>query len=97
METQTAASIQRKVSASTKLSPLRLLLRAFFVVVVGRVEARAFKADADRLEDLPDWGATLDAFRQRVVGHPLQHVEDVPVLALVFVDWHLLPPRVGYG
>src|SRR5687768_12306452 len=40
------------------------------------------------MEDFPDRGAALDAGREGVFGELLHHVEDVPVLTLVFVDWH---------
>src|SRR4028119_1444593 len=42
------------------------LLGALLGAVVRGVEARAFKGDADRLEDLADWGAALDARGQGV-------------------------------
>src|SRR5437763_801095 len=53
---------------------LGLGLRALLAIsVVGRVEARALERDADRLENFSDGGTTLDALRQRIVGHPLHH------------------------
>src|SRR5215210_7501975 len=57
--------------------------------VVGGVEARALEGYADRLEDLPHRDAALDARGEGIFGHPLHHVEDVSVPALVFVDGHL--------
>src|SRR4028119_171047 len=64
------------------------LLGALLVAVVCGVEARALEGDADRLEDLADRGAALDARGQGVFRHLLHHVEDVIVLALVLVDRH---------
>src|SRR5918994_2027840 len=63
------------------------LLRTLLAVVCG-VEARALERDTDGMEDFPDRGAALDAGREGVFGQLLHHVEDVPVLTLVFVDRH---------
>src|SRR5215213_3339253 len=40
------------------------------------------------MEDFPDRGAAFDAGREGIFGQLLHHVEDVPVLTLVFVDRH---------
>src|SRR5918998_2384058 len=64
------------------------LLGALLGAVVRGVEARALKGDADRLEDLADRGAALDARGQGVFRHLLHHVEDVIILTLVLVDRH---------
>ena len=44
--------------------------------------------DGDGVQDAHGRGAALLALGQRLVGHPLDHVEDVAVLALVLVDRH---------
>ena len=45
----------------------------------------------DRVEDALDRGAAGGAARQRVVGHPLHHLEGVALLAAVLVDGHGTP------
>src|SRR5918994_5281074 len=69
------------------------LLRTLLAVVCG-VEARALERDTDGMEDFPDRGAALDAGREGVIGELLHHVEDVPVLTLVFVYRH---PASNFG
>ena len=61
---------------------------ALLLAVVGVVEARALEVDGGRVEDAHRGGAADLALGERLVGHPLDHVEDVPVLAFVLVDRH---------
>ena len=44
--------------------------------------------DGGRVQDAHRGGAALLALGERLVGHPLDHVEDVTVVAFVLVDRH---------
>ena len=61
--------------------------------VIGRVEAGALEVDRDRVEHPLDRFAADLAHRDRVVGHPLHHLEGVAVGAAVSVGRHELIPE----
>src|SRR5438034_11568566 len=57
--------------------------------VVGRVEAGALEVDRHRIEDALEWPLAADlALLGRGLVDPLEELEQMPVRATVFVDWH---------
>src|SRR6478735_6404439 len=56
-----------------------VLAAALLPAVVGVVEARALEVDRDRVQDPLGGRPALLALGQRLVGHLLDHVEDVSV------------------
>src|SRR5205823_2325594 len=84
-----------RVGSLRFLRILRLALRLAAVAralllrpVVRRVEARSLEMHCHRVEDALDLGSAFGADLERVVDHPLGHLEVVAVGAFVLVGGH---------
>src|SRR6478736_9483713 len=73
-------------------------LGAVPAAVVGVVEAGALEVNRRGVQHLLHGCAAVDARGERIVAHPLHHVEQMPVLAAVLVDRHLFSiPTLALG
>src|SRR4051794_10593698 len=92
-----------RLRAGARVGAFRLLgaigaVAALLLAVVGVVEAGALEVDRGRVQDAHRRGTALLALGERLVGHLLDHVEDVAVVAFVLIDGHELRDyRSRYG
>src|SRR5207237_10924389 len=83
-----------RLARGRRRAVLRRVLRAVLALaaaapVVGRVEARAFEVDRDRVQHPLDRTLPADLTRRRRrIGHALEELENVALRAFVLVDRH---------